>query len=74
VDTALATLVEKAMGTANEDARAQIHAEIQAHLDREASIVPLYAPRRIGIVRAGIEPPVLTHDMYGMDLGFLGER
>lgn len=68
VDPALQALVALAMVTADENARIPIYAEIQALLDREVLIVPLYSPHRVVLRRAAIEGIGLDLDCYRADL------
>lgn len=68
VDPALQALVALAMATVDENARVPIYAEIQALLDREALLVPLYAPHRVALRRADIEGIGLDLDCYRADL------
>ncbi|MCC6671194.1 MAG: hypothetical protein IT458_09040 [Planctomycetes bacterium] len=73
-DPRLVALVEKLSATPDEPAREAIHAEIQAFFDAEATIVPLYAPRRIAILPAGMAAPALDHDLYTLDARWLVEK
>jgi peptide/nickel transport system substrate-binding protein len=67
----LSALVERATRTAGDAARFAVYAEIQAALDEDLPVVPLYAPRRIAVLRAGLPAPQLEHDMYRLDARFL---
>ena len=68
-------LVARALTIPDEAQRVGLYAEIQAELDASLPIVPLYAPRRVAIARAELAlPRELTHDMYGLDLRFLGAQ
>lgn len=72
VDPRVRALVEEAMTTPGEDERRAVYGRIQRLLDEEVLIVPLYAPRRAAVVRAGLPPPpVPGHDLYRTDLTFL---
>jgi ABC-type transport system substrate-binding protein len=72
---ALQSLVARALTIPDETQRAGLYAEIQAELDASLPIVPLYAPRRVAIARVELPlPRELTHDMYGLDLRFLGAQ
>lgn len=73
-DARLAELVELAAATAREDAREAVYREIQALLDREAWVVPLFAARRVAILRAEMPAPALDHDMYRLDGSWLTDR
>ena len=56
------------MTTVDETARLPVYAEIQALLDREALIVPLYSPRRIALHRREVDGIALPIDVYRVDL------
>lgn len=49
----------------------QHFARIQARLDALLPIVPLFAPARLAVVRAGLPVPQLDHDLYRLDAGWL---
>jgi ABC-type transport system substrate-binding protein len=51
----------------DEDRRALIHARNQERIDQIALIVPLYAPRRLAVVRADRPLPRLDHDLDRID-------
>lgn len=68
VDSRLQQLVALAMATWDETVRLPIYAEIQALIDSEALIVPLYAPRRLALRRKEITGIVLPIDAYRVDL------
>ena len=68
IDPRLQALVGLSMATVDEIARAPIYAEIQALIDREALIVPLYAPRRLALRRVDVDGIVLPIDVYRVDL------
>lgn len=70
-DPTLSQLVERATHCIDEAARAKVYAEIQAHFDAEATVVSLYAPRRVAVVRAGMPLPALSHGMYAIDRAWL---
>lgn len=42
-------------------------AQIQQRLDELVCVVPLFAPRRIAVVRAGLPMPTLTPQVYALD-------
>lgn len=65
--------IEEAMATPDDAERGKVYAEIQALLDRELCVVPLYAPRRIAVLRADLPAPPLDHDLYSLDASWLGE-
>ncbi len=71
VDPRLQTLVAVAMTTVDEQARLVVYAEIQALIDREALLVPLYAPRRVALRRAEVDGIGLPIDVYRVDLAGL---
>lgn len=68
IDPALQALVALAMTTVDENDRVPIYAQIQARLDAEALIVPLYAPHRIVLRRAEVLGIGLDLDCYRVDL------
>jgi ABC-type transport system substrate-binding protein len=70
-DAELAARVERLCAEPDEAAREALHAAVQARLDEVLPLVPLYAPRRIAIVRRGLPAPRLDHDMYALDLEWL---
>jgi peptide/nickel transport system substrate-binding protein len=74
VDERLVPLVRTAMATPGEDERIAVYREIQDLMDREALLVPLFAPRRVAVLRAGLPDPRLDHDIYRTDLTFLTDR
>jgi ABC-type transport system substrate-binding protein len=71
VDPVLAELAGRIARTPEEADRAQLYAAFQARIDEAASIVPLYAPRRLAVVRAGFGLLALDHDLYRLDLSGL---
>jgi ABC-type transport system substrate-binding protein len=75
VDPRLEALVEQLVATPDEKDRVPLYARIQALLDDEALVVPLYAQRRATVVRAGLPvPPPPDHDLYRADFTFLTDR
>ncbi len=66
-DPGLARLVEDAARTARPEELSAAYAKIQSHIDREASVVPLYSPRRLALARADAPMPVIGTDLYRMD-------
>ncbi|MGE0144177.1 MAG: ABC transporter substrate-binding protein [Planctomycetota bacterium] len=70
-EPALRELVAEAVNTWDETAREAVYAKIQAAMDEDATLVPLYAPRRVAIVRADLPSPTLDHDMYHLDARWL---
>lgn len=68
IDPALQALVALAMTTVDEADRVPIYAQIQARLDAEVLIVPLYAPHRIVLRRAEVQGIGLDLDCYRVDL------
>lgn len=73
LDAPLAGLVEGLAAETDEKAWPAHQVRIQQRLDEVLPIVPLYAPRRIAVVRAGLPLPTLTHDSYGVDAKWLLE-
>ena len=67
VDEELARLVGALAALPDEGARPAVFAKIQQRLDALLPIVPLFAPQRIAVVRAGLPLPRLQHDMYRLD-------
>jgi ABC-type transport system substrate-binding protein len=67
----LAALVEQLAADPDETQRAAMYSRIQARLDELLPIVPLFAPRRIAVVKKGLPVPVLTHGMYALDPAWL---
>ncbi|MCA8966845.1 MAG: ABC transporter substrate-binding protein, partial [Planctomycetes bacterium] len=71
VDAELAQLVGALAAAPDEAARPQLFTKIQHRLDELLPIVPLFAPQRIAVVRAGLPMPRLDHDMYRLDPDWL---
>lgn len=63
-DRELIALVEKAAATTDPDAMAALAPAIQRRLDEAALIVPLYAARRIAVVRDGRANVEMGRDLY----------
>jgi len=74
VDPRLTRLVEEATREVKQDRRSAVYGRIQRLMDREALIVPLFAPRRFAVVRKGCGSITLDHDLYRMDLSNLHAR
>jgi ABC-type transport system substrate-binding protein len=70
-DPELARLVQALVADPDEARRAEHYTRIQARLDELLPVVPLFAPRRIAVVRAGLPLPKLEHDLYTADYGWL---
>lgn len=68
VDPRLQVLVAIAMSTPDETASVPVYAEIQALMDAEALIVPLYSPHRVALRVAGVDGIGLGIDVYHVDL------
>lgn len=68
IDPALQALVAVAMATVDEQDRIPVYAQIQARLDAEVLIVPLYAPHRLVLRRADVDGIGLDLDCYRADL------
>ncbi len=73
VDETLDRLVHDLASFPDESSRPVHYARIQARLDEQLPIVPLYACRRIAVVRAGLPLPKLDHDLYRLDADWLAE-
>lgn len=71
MDDSVTALLRRAMATPDDEARYKIYAQVQDLLDAEAVIVPLYAPRRVAILRKGMPRPKLDHDMYTLDASWV---
>lgn len=56
------------MSAPEEAACIPIYAEIQALMDAEALVVPLYSPRRVVLRTAGVDGIGLGIDVYRVDL------
>lgn len=74
VSPALRELVERAVAEPDEARREALYPGIQACLDEDVPLVPLYSPRRLAILRAGLPRPVLTPDLYRLDASWLTDR
>src|SRR5690606_22936250 len=70
----IAAAMAKALATPDEEGRRAVFAEVQAALDEEMVIVPLYAPRRVAVLRKGMPLPELGHDMYSLEMDWLSGR
>ncbi|MCA8953438.1 MAG: ABC transporter substrate-binding protein [Planctomycetes bacterium] len=68
VDPELMQLVAATMSQPDELARGPLYAAIQARLDREALIVPLYAPNRVALRTRDVDGIELGIDVYRVDL------
>lgn len=66
-DPVFSGLVREAKACATAEARRVAYGRIQAHIEREAVVVPLYVPARVAVVRQELGDPVLDHDMYHVD-------
>jgi len=64
VDPALRALVSRYAAATDEARRSGLATQIQRHLERDASVVPLYAPQRLALARAGVPRPALGLDLY----------
>ncbi len=71
VDAELAKLVADLAAEPDEGVRPAQFARIQQRLDALLPIVPLFAPQRVAVVRAGLPLPRLEHDMYRLDTEWL---
>lgn len=74
-DPQMSALVREVKACSNAVDRRALNARVQARIDREATVIPLYVPQRVAVVRKEIVDPVLDHDIYRVDLlSMLGER
>ncbi|MBL8754537.1 MAG: ABC transporter substrate-binding protein, partial [Planctomycetes bacterium] len=71
VDAALADAVDAFLGAADPATWPQLFARVQARLDEFMPVVPLFAPRRLAVVRQGVPTPALDLDAYRLDAGSL---
>lgn len=71
VDAALADAIDALVAASDEATWPEHYARIQQRLDELLPVVPLFAPRRLAIVRAGIQAPALDHDLYRLDPAWL---
>ena len=67
----LAAMAQQITCTADEAARCALYKAMQEQLDGEVLLVPLFARRRVAIVRTGMPVPSLDHDMYRLDPSWL---
>lgn len=74
LDARLHELIAAAVAIPDEQAREAVYAQIQQRLDEAALLVPLYAPRRIGVLVASAPEPVWDHDLYRFDPSWLVEQ
>ena len=70
-DAELVAAIDGLLGAADPATWPQHYARIQARLDALLPIVPLFAPARLAVVRAGLPVPQLDHDLYRLDAGWL---
>jgi len=68
VQSDLARLVEEATRNTDPEGRGKVYRKIQDLMDREVILVSLYVPRRVVVVRSGLKPPRLAHDIYCTDM------
>ncbi len=68
VDPVLRELVEQTLRTPDEDDRVPIYGRIQARMDEQALVVPLYSPHRIAVRSKHVEGIGLGADLYRVDL------
>lgn len=66
-DRSVQSLVERSWRAATTEERRTAYREIQAWIDAHAALVPLYVPRRIAVVRAGVEGLRIGDDPYRID-------
>jgi len=67
----LARYVEEATRLPKLVDRMKVYRKIQDLMDGEALLVPLYVPRRVTVVRAGLKTPGIDNDIYRLDLSGL---
>lgn len=67
VDPDVAALVDRMQRTPDEAGRLALAAEVQRLLDERALLVPLFAPHRLALGRAGAPRVALSHDVYRFD-------
>lgn len=70
-DAETARLVLELAAATEPDAQVRARAAVQAHLDAQAIVVPLYVPRRIAAIRAGLGATALDRDLYRVDATLL---
>ncbi|MBZ0154194.1 MAG: hypothetical protein K8J09_21930, partial [Planctomycetes bacterium] len=63
--------IDGLLGAADPTAWPQHFARIQARLDELLPLVPLFAPARLAVQRAGLPAPQLTPDLYRLDPDWL---
>jgi hypothetical protein len=61
-------LVAAAAATPDEAQCQPLYARIQTLMDRQALLVPLYAPQRVALRVAGVDGIGLGPDVYSIDL------
>lgn len=66
-----AELVRDLAVATDQAARVRARDAVQAHLDEQAIVVPLFVPRRIAVVRRGIGGTPLDRDLYRLDTTLL---
>ena len=71
LDEDLATAIDGWLGAADATGWPHHFARIQTRLDELLPVVPLFAPRRIAVVKAGAPAPRLDHDLYRLDAAWL---
>lgn len=70
-DAALVAAIDGLLGAADPTAWPQHFVRIQARLDELLPLVPLFAPARLAVQRAGLPAPQLTPDLYRLDPDWL---
>ena len=68
VDPELADLVRQVTAAFDPEQHPALYARIQQRIDQEALLVPLYVPKRLALIRAGVTGLRLDHDLYHLDL------
>jgi nickel transport system substrate-binding protein len=74
LDPGLSALVGELQEEVREEARRDLYRKIQARADEQALVIPLYAPRRLAVLRAEVDGLRLDHDIYAIDLTGLRRR
>ncbi|MBL9077866.1 MAG: ABC transporter substrate-binding protein [Planctomycetes bacterium] len=68
VDAELQALVRETLAIADEVRCVPVYAQIQARMDEQALLVPLYAPHHLAIHAADVDGVALGPDLYRVDL------
>jgi ABC-type transport system substrate-binding protein len=72
LDAELATAIDGFLAATDPATWPQHYARVQARFDALLPMVPLFAPRRVAVLRRGLPPlPRLVHDLYRLDADWL---